>query len=246
MLPHIIWGLWKERNNRIFRDASLSPVSLFFKIISAIRENFRLAVENIDILSCVIVSDYDSGVAVQWKLSFDIAKPLKKDKMAREGVVWYSPPPSWHKINFDGSAKGNLSPTGCGGVLRDCYGKLVSAVALPLGIQTNHFVEVVVAYHGIKLAREKGVSKLLVKGDSLNIINYLRKCLSPSCTIEIFILDAHAILQDFNEVYIFHAFREANGVADYMVNHGVTSVGHWEANDIFPIDLINFLNNEKM
>lgn len=87
MLPHIIWGLWKERNKIIFRDASLSPLSLFLKIVSSIRENFLLVVEKIDILGRVMVFDYDASVASHWKLSCDIAKPLKKANLEREGVV---------------------------------------------------------------------------------------------------------------------------------------------------------------
>lgn len=90
------------------------------------------AAENI--VGHVMVSDYDSRVEIQWKISFGIAKTLKKDKSDREGGFWYSPHPSWHKINFDGLAKGNPGPVGCGGVLRDHNGRFVSTVELPLGI----------------------------------------------------------------------------------------------------------------
>lgn len=82
-----------------------------------------------------------------------------------------------------------------------------------MDFSSNNIVFQATAYHGIKMAREKGVAKLWVKGDSLNIFNCLRNCSPPSWTIENFIVDVQAMLHDFNEVYISHAFHEANGVA---------------------------------
>ena len=55
------------------------------------------------------------------------------------------PSEGWYKANFDGVAKGNLGLAGCGGVIRNHYGRSIAAVALPLGSQTNDIVEAMVA-----------------------------------------------------------------------------------------------------
>lgn len=38
-------------------------------------------------------------------------------------VRWVPPPPGWVKINSDGASRGNPSPSGCGGLIRDERGK---------------------------------------------------------------------------------------------------------------------------
>ena len=66
------------------------------------------------------------------------------------------PPESWFKANFDGASKGNLKPSGCGGVIRNSYGEGMENFSLPLGIQSNHFVEARAAYETLKLAFDMG------------------------------------------------------------------------------------------
>ena len=40
-LPHLWWGIWKERNNRIFREKEMPNWVLGQKIIGAIKENSK-------------------------------------------------------------------------------------------------------------------------------------------------------------------------------------------------------------
>ena len=40
-LPHLWWGIWKERNNRIFRNKELPGWVLGQNIIRSIKENFN-------------------------------------------------------------------------------------------------------------------------------------------------------------------------------------------------------------
>ena len=39
-LPHFGWGIWKERNNKIFRDANLTTRIVFEKIQNALLKNY--------------------------------------------------------------------------------------------------------------------------------------------------------------------------------------------------------------
>lgn len=59
-------------------------------------------------------------------------------------------------------------------------GKLILAVALLLGTQTNHYVEALAAYNGIKISYngiqisyDRGYKKVWVEGDSIDIIRCL-------------------------------------------------------------------------
>ena len=41
-LPHFCWGVWKERNNHIFRDREVPVNVLLDKINGYLRENFLI------------------------------------------------------------------------------------------------------------------------------------------------------------------------------------------------------------
>lgn len=51
---------------------------------------------------------------------------------------WQIRPHGWFKVNFDGAAKGNPGPAGCGAILRDEKGNCKEIVVVPIGSQTNH------------------------------------------------------------------------------------------------------------
>lgn len=58
-------------------------------------------------------------------------------------------------------------------MIRDEHGGFISMVALPLGTQKIHVVEVVTTYNNLNLAYSLGFCMICIEGDSLNIINYL-------------------------------------------------------------------------
>lgn len=72
------------------------------------------------------------------------------------------------------------------------------------------------------MAKEKGVTKVWLEGDSMNIINYLKGVKSPSWSIEHLIEDSITILNYLQEFYISHVYCQANGVADLLENLGVS------------------------
>lgn len=42
VFPHVAWGLWKEHNNRIFREIYLQPEIVLKKATRAINENISI------------------------------------------------------------------------------------------------------------------------------------------------------------------------------------------------------------
>ena len=85
-------------------------------------------------------------------------KPGKKDKIKRrQEATWSFPPENWHKANFDGAAKGNPGPAGCGGIIRNSSGGGIATISSPIGHQTNHLAEANATRLTIKLALALGI-----------------------------------------------------------------------------------------
>lgn len=93
--------------------------------------------------------------------------------------------------------KGNFGPIGCGGVIHGHLGRLVLKMTLPLWIQKNHVVEARTIYLDVKTAKDKGLFKIWIESDSLNIINLLKGLFPLSWTIKSIIKDYLEILNDF-------------------------------------------------
>lgn len=113
MALHIAWGLWKERNNRIFRDSKLKVDSILIKVCQSILENFALI--RFDSTRCdpnMCLASYKSRVTLNWKISSVPIMTPKASTIARRNIRWQPPPTGWIKINFDGATKGDLGPVG--------------------------------------------------------------------------------------------------------------------------------------
>ena len=95
------------------------------------------------------------------------SKARKKDRVKRrQEARWSFYPEDWHKANFDREAKGNRGPIGSGGIIRNSLGRGTTAISFPLGHQTNHFTEAIVARHIVKLALASRIKHLWPEGDS--------------------------------------------------------------------------------
>ncbi|MCD9558899.1 hypothetical protein HAX54_016587 [Datura stramonium] len=55
---------------------------------------------------------------MQWEQYYKIAETAK-DKIISISVTWSRPKPEFYKLNIDGYTKGNLGPSGGGGILKD-------------------------------------------------------------------------------------------------------------------------------
>lgn len=129
-------------------------------------------------------------------ITYSSNKAISKD---RAKCKWTLPLVGWTKVNFDGSSKGNIGMARWGGVTRDSQGHGSAGVALTLEIQTNHVIEAMAALQTTKIAKEKGVTKLWLEGDSLNIINYLKGSHHPTWTIDNIIKENISILNTFDD-----------------------------------------------
>jgi hypothetical protein len=68
-------------------------------------------------------SSWDGLMKKNWSKLINL--PLvysKSSKMARKDCKWFPPPHGWHKLNFDGAARGNPGMAGIGCIINDDSG----------------------------------------------------------------------------------------------------------------------------
>lgn len=74
-----------------------------------------------------------------------------------------------------GKLRVTLGLASCREVSRNHNSKLVSVVVLPLGTQTNHYVEAHAAYIGLQMAVRQGFNHVWLESESINIINCINR-----------------------------------------------------------------------
>ena len=171
----VIWELWKERNHRIFKDKERNIDKILLKLEVAIIEvmNAHLRKPSYEEGS---FSSWDGTMKKKW--SNLINPPLvyaTSNREARAKCKWVPPPPGWHKLNFDGVARGNLGIASLGCIINDEDGRWVAKLASPLPSTSNNMEELEALERGVQLFHRLGLSKIFIEGDSQVILNVIRK-----------------------------------------------------------------------
>ena len=179
-----MWELWKERNRRIFKDQERNLGRFILHLEAAIVE-----VMNANLRKTAHVegsfSYWDGVIKKLWpKL---INPPLvyaASNKEARENCKWTPPPPGWHKLNFDGAARGNPGIAGVGCILNDENGRWVAKLAAPLPPVSNNVAELEALEKGLQLSHKLNLCKIHIEGDSQVVLNAIRYKKNPKLDLE--------------------------------------------------------------
>jgi ribonuclease HI len=78
-------------------------------------------------------------------------------------------------LNFDGVVKGNPGRTGLGGVIKDSKGNITRLYTGSLGKSTNNATEFRAPKTGLEILNREGMMNAIVEGDSMLVINTVRK-----------------------------------------------------------------------
>ena len=195
-----VWWIWRWRNTRCFEDPEFRPLNP----------------------SRFIRSKAEEYIQVFNKCSLISANPTVRDSSANL-VQWFPPPEGWSKLNVDGASKGNPGPAGAGGLLRGPYGNWIRGFALSIGLCSSVKAELIALLRGLKLAKDEGITKLLVHTDSQVIIRKLNMLHSKNSTYRYLVSQCQEFLNSPDwEVVVEHCFREANQAADFLANLGIT------------------------
>ena len=129
-VPKILcWKVWLERNNRIFRDLAASPAQVASKVKALIGE---LVTSKVNLTNEVIPDreeyswfhDLEPSLLTRSKNTTKHYSSWEIRLEEQEFIKWRASL-NKHILHVDGASKGNLGPTGSGGVLLDYSGKIV-------------------------------------------------------------------------------------------------------------------------
>ncbi|XP_057869009.2 uncharacterized protein LOC131076016 [Cryptomeria japonica] len=157
----------------------------------------------------------DRRIVEHWKLPSEFKLFNNTSKINRKRTKWLSPSPSWHKLNFDGSAQ-NIWQAG-GGVICDHQGTTIVAYAGSLKNPIVTQAEGMALLWGLKLATAIGIRQLEIEGDSKVIVEAISGRSIVGWKVESILRDARMFLANLDSFTIYRILREGNADADSMV-----------------------------
>jgi len=125
-------------------------------------------------------------------------------------------------VACDGASRGNPGPAGVGVQITAEDGRVVSEIARGIGETTNNVAEYTAVIEGLALADELGARTVMLRSDSLLLINQLTgryRVKSPH--LQPLHRRARSIAAGFEHISFEHVPREENVEADRLANEGV-------------------------
>lgn len=148
----------------------------------------------------------------------------QQNQSRRENVMAVTPISSYCTfiLEFDGASKGNPGQSGAGVVLRAANGSLVYRLREGLGIATNNVAEYRSLILGLKVALQKRITHISVRGDSKLVCMQIQglwktknQNMADLCKV------AKELKDKFTWFEINHVEREWNSEADAQANLAV-------------------------
>jgi ribonuclease HI len=131
-------------------------------------------------------------------------------------------------VYFDGGARGNPGPAAIGAVVWDDDidpPTRLASVSEYIGEATNNVAEYRAVIAGLEAALATGARRVLVRGDSLLVIEQLRgKWKVKNAALRLLHDEARTLLAQFDEVELEHVVRAYNTDADALVNAALDAV----------------------
>ncbi|KAK7304961.1 hypothetical protein VNO77_42857 [Canavalia gladiata] len=173
----------------------------------------------------------------------------------RIAFQWTFPDVGWMKANVDGSYKDQEHPclAGCGGVFRDATGSWCFGFAQNLGTHAsrsldeenwdNTMTELWGIFTALKLAREKGISKLWIESDSNEALEILNRRRGDTSAFNSIVQSIIELMENWT-VRISHCYREVNKVADWLAGYAHTTEVGLHVLDVPPPACVRFLTED--
>ncbi|KAL8141026.1 hypothetical protein V2J09_007047 [Rumex salicifolius] len=191
---YMIWHTWKCRNNLSFNGTD--DILHLVHLVSTMAQTFRSSLTSLPAQPPQPLNNSQTSRAVQ--------------------VAWSRPPEGWISLGVDGYAAGSPTRSGGGGVFRDHYGNFLSAFSFQCGSCEAFRAELWAVFHGIRRAKELGLTRVRVECDAGQVVQELQATGQVVHAHHALIKQCRAILSEAEEYKIVQVKRTANRVADCL------------------------------
>ena len=133
---------------------------------------------------------------------------------------WSRPPPSWHKLNIDGSFSLQDGGAGIGMVLRDSDGRGIVIACRPILHCSNALeAELVACKEGIELAFQYTSASIIVETDSTTVIHLATSREEDRSTLAHMVREVKLLFTGTRILEIKKVDRSQNKVSQELANH---------------------------
>jgi ribonuclease HI len=141
----------------------------------------------------------------------------KPDDPAQSTII---DPTRHYRLQFDGGARDHV---GAGMVLYDDDGtEIWCGWHFHPESVTNNVAEYMDLICGLRCARSLGITKLIVEGDSLLVVQQMMgKCQTRERELDMFREEAHVLIKYLSYFQIRYITRAENKRADWLANHAM-------------------------
>lgn len=217
-----LWWLWKWRNKRCFENPDFNQPQTWDFIRTRAKE-----------------------IATAFNTSTPLYKAVGEQRKQDAFVRWHTPGEGWIKLNVDGASKGNPGLSGGGGIFRDHYGNWLKALACNFGWCTCVKAEILALLKGLRTAWAIGYRKVEVNMYSQITVRKTQQPCQPNQPLYFIKKECRELLaRSAWETKISHYDREANQVADYFANLGVSQNNPFVIFDSPPNVVVSLLSKD--
>ncbi|XP_075649953.1 uncharacterized protein LOC142620475 [Castanea sativa] len=184
----IAWAIWYNRNKVVHEGNCLSHQQVWQIAKNVVEDSYNAA-------------DWD----------FPQLRPLP--------TKWNLPPPGFFKVNVDGATSNLGGNSSVGAIIRDYTGQVIAAnyKILKAGYSAD-LVETLALLHGVMLAQELHLSRVLMESDALAVIQAVNdKC--TGCRSGHIIQDILQSRNSFESCTFQHTSRQFNQVAHELAHY---------------------------
>lgn len=136
---------------------------------------------------------------------------------------WKAPPVDFVKINWDAAVDSVNRRMGIGVIVRDHTREVIATISAPKNyITAPDIAEAVAALKAVTFCRERGLSKVVLEGDALQVVTALNSSTGNWSSYGHLIEEARSQLNDLHTWRVRHVRRHLNGAAHRLAKEALT------------------------
>ncbi|KAF5449783.1 hypothetical protein F2P56_030195 [Juglans regia] len=149
--------------------------------------------------------------------------------------TWQAPPTNWIKVNWDSAVDKIEGFIGVGVVARDNAGHTIASKRTKKHLFPDPaLAEAYGALIAVQFGVELGLSQVIIEGDSLQVINSLKREEEGCNSASMFIEEAKHLLNSFAKWEVSHVRRNGNYIVHLLAKNALSIYDHVVTLEVLP------------